>query len=374
MPDHDQDLPKFEFSFKPIPMSLTTDDWASLHSATLRLYRELSPKIQVRTMLDVLNDLVPADNVVLNKFEVTTGHYEVVTLPEKLAKPDEVRLVGRYLNQSPFPPYFVATGDTQWRMTTDFMPLSDFHATDLWKLGLSRWGINQQCCGMLAFMNSTAHAVTINRTHRGFDERERLLLNTLHPHLVTSYVHAQSMGVQQRTIDELQASLNAAPGAYGYFLANGRLSWLQPQAREWLALAFPSTSTDNDGLPAPVRELVHQAKAGATSPLYLTTPIPDARLTICLLPSHLGGWIMRQERTPLSSRLRLVPIPGLSGRAQEVLGWMVEGKRNSEIATLLDISERTVEKHVETVLRAFNAENRATAIVRAMEMSGQQVS
>ncbi len=350
-------------------MSLTTDDWGLVHAATLRLYRELSPKIHVRTLLDVLNELVPADNVVLNRFEVTTGHYEVITLPEKLAKPEEVKLVGRYLNQSPFPPYFVGTGDTQWRMTTDFMPVADFHATDLWKLGLSRWGINQQFCGMLAFMNSTAHAVTINRTHRGFNERERLLLNTLHPHLVTSYVHAQSMGAQQRTIDELHATLNAAPGAYGYFLADGRLSWLQPQARDWLSLAFPSATTDSDGVPPPVRDLVQQAKVGAASPLYLTQPIPDARLMICLLPSHLGGWIMRMERTPSSSRLRLAPVPGLSERAQEVLGWMVEGKRNSEIATLLDISERTVEKHVEAVLRAFNAENRATAIVRAMEMS-----
>jgi DNA-binding NarL/FixJ family response regulator len=39
---------------------------------------------------------------------------------------------------------------------------------------------------------------------------------------------------------------------------------------------------------------------------------------------------------------------------------------------ILGISERTVEKHVEAVLRALHAENRATAIVRAMEMSAPQ--
>ena len=73
-------------------------------------------------MLEVLHELVPGDNLVLNRFEVTTGHYSVVTLPDGIAKPDEVKQVGRYLNQSPFPPYFVGTGDTQWKLTTDFMP------------------------------------------------------------------------------------------------------------------------------------------------------------------------------------------------------------------------------------------------------------
>lgn len=52
----------------------------------------------------------------------------------------------------------------------------------------------------------------------------------------------------------------------------------------------------------------------------------------------------------------------------EVLGWMMEGKRNKEIAQILGVSPRTVEKHVERVLASLKAENRSTAIVRAMEL------
>lgn len=79
---------------------------------------------------------------------------------------------------------------------------------------------------------------------------------------------------------------------------------------------------------------------------------------------------MRLERTPNASRLRLVRLAVLTDREHEVLGWMVEGKRNAEIAAVLSISERTVENHVQSILRALEAENRATAIVRAMELSG----
>ena len=43
------------------------------------------------------------------------------------------------------------------------------------------------------------------------------------------------------------------------------------------------------------------------------------------------------------------------------------GKRNAEIATILNLSARTVENHVQEILKDLLVENRATAIVRAME-------
>jgi DNA-binding NarL/FixJ family response regulator len=55
-------------------------------------------------------------------------------------------------------------------------------------------------------------------------------------------------------------------------------------------------------------------------------------------------------------------------RKNEVLQWMVEGKRNAEIASILHLSPRTVEKHVAEILAGLKVENRATAIIRAMEL------
>jgi DNA-binding CsgD family transcriptional regulator len=61
------------------------------------------------------------------------------------------------------------------------------------------------------------------------------------------------------------------------------------------------------------------------------------------------------------------PFPQLTKRQNEVLRWMVEGKRNAEIARILSISPRTVEKHVVEILAGLKAENRATAILTAMD-------
>ncbi len=57
----------------------------------------------------------------------------------------------------------------------------------------------------------------------------------------------------------------------------------------------------------------------------------------------------------------------LSGREQEVLAWVKEGKTNWEISMILSISERTVKFHVQNIEHKLNAVNKAHAIALAME-------
>jgi len=59
----------------------------------------------------------------------------------------------------------------------------------------------------------------------------------------------------------------------------------------------------------------------------------------------------------------------LTKREREVLYWIVEGKTNSGIGEILNISPRTVEKHCEGIFRKLGIENRYTAIVLALTNS-----
>lgn len=88
--------------------------------------------------------------------------------------------------------------------------------------------------------------------------------------------------------------------------------------------------------------------------------------------SSVGGWIMRLERklrTPLPS---FWPLPQFSKRKNEVPQWMVAGRRNAEIARILCISLRTVKRHVAGILAALRVENRAAAILTAMEFCARE--
>ena len=51
----------------------------------------------------------------------------------------------------------------------------------------------------------------------------------------------------------------------------------------------------------------------------------------------------------------------LTPREREILHWVAEGKRDSEIAAILNLSVRTVEQHVRTCLRKLNVETRTAA-------------
>lgn len=61
------------------------------------------------------------------------------------------------------------------------------------------------------------------------------------------------------------------------------------------------------------------------------------------------------------------PGPGLTRREGEVLSWIAQGKTDAEIAVILAVSPRTVEKHVERILAKLGVENRTGAAARAWE-------
>lgn len=56
----------------------------------------------------------------------------------------------------------------------------------------------------------------------------------------------------------------------------------------------------------------------------------------------------------------------LTGREQEILQQMAFGRRNSEIADTLSVSEGTVKTHVHRILQKFGVEDRTQAVVIAI--------
>jgi DNA-binding CsgD family transcriptional regulator len=61
---------------------------------------------------------------------------------------------------------------------------------------------------------------------------------------------------------------------------------------------------------------------------------------------------------------------GLTARATETLLWLSQGKTNSDIATILGITENTVKKHVQEIFEKLGVETRGAATVRALEVLG----
>ena len=63
-----------------------------------------------------------------------------------------------------------------------------------------------------------------------------------------------------------------------------------------------------------------------------------------------------------------VPLAGLTPREGDVMHWLSRGKTDAEIAALLEISPRTVHKHLEHVYVKLGVETRTAAVVRSLAM------
>jgi DNA-binding NarL/FixJ family response regulator len=61
---------------------------------------------------------------------------------------------------------------------------------------------------------------------------------------------------------------------------------------------------------------------------------------------------------------------GLTLRESEVLLWISRGKSNRDIADILGLSHRTVNKHLEQVYAKLGVENRASAAIKATQILG----
>jgi DNA-binding NarL/FixJ family response regulator len=71
----------------------------------------------------------------------------------------------------------------------------------------------------------------------------------------------------------------------------------------------------------------------------------------------------REDGRDLAERVRQ-----LTGREWEILVCLTDGLRNSEVARRLSISPRTVDKHVQHILRKLGARSRLHAVVLAARM------
>ncbi|RBH56843.1 MULTISPECIES: response regulator transcription factor [Pseudomonas] len=118
------------------------------------------------------------------------------------------------------------------------------------------------------------------------------------------------------------------------------------------------------------RHVVQGFEVGGSD--YVTKPIQIAEV-LARVAAHL-----RTSRTLLSARAASQPVAALSlndepasqvlsarfqltGREVEVLRWVACGKTNRDIGTILDLSPRTVNKHLEHVYIKLGVETRTAA-------------
>jgi DNA-binding NarL/FixJ family response regulator len=163
--------------------------------------------------------------------------------------------------------------------------------------------------------------------------------------LATHVRNAQATRLARQAVDV---------GGLGVVLLDrhGRIAWHSPRAQQWLADGFAGTAADAWlATVAPGSQSRHPMPGGGQ-----------------LVARHLGAaglsetmLLLSVERSDTASRGRVSAMEALTPRETEVLSWLAKGKTNRDIADILGMSPRTVNKHLEHIFEKLGVETRAAA-------------
>lgn len=236
----------------------------------------------------------------------------------------------------------------------DCLPRRKLERLALYNEYYRKVGTADQLVLMLGTSPGTAlRCISVSRDRAGFAQRDQFLLSLLRPHFERAYRNAS-------LLDDLSAGR-----AILAVDADGRIEYLSDDAGQRLHAAFESGCREGARAPALLRDWLRAQSptAGAYfEPLHLT--VPDGWVSLRVAHRTESRTVVLVEK---SAGHASDGWPRLTPREREVIAWIAHGKSNPEIAVILELRPRTVEKHVENILAKLALENRAALMLAALD-------
>ena len=340
-----------------------------------------------RTMGSLLR-LVSGDRIVYGDFDIEHQKARLSMQPPVVKDPDGTvdgtvngALVGleRDFGNHPLFRYFLQTGDGRAQKISQVMTRPRFKrygATDEFARHL---GAKYQMGVFFTAGPTVVTAILLTRSQRDFSERERVLMDQLYPHLVQAFRNTASLNRFCRNVDELVEMLEGPTSSVIVLSGNGMVKRWTEQAKTWIAqycrTPFPASG---DLLPDCFADwyrrqlaLVAQETLSPSPRDPLVVDKSSRQLTVQLIPDHFRDeHLLLLNEKGRDASWSTLGDHGLTPRESEVLAWVAKGKTNAEIGAILQLSGRTVQKHLEHVYQKLGVGTRTTATVRALKMLG----
>jgi Bacterial regulatory proteins, luxR family len=251
----------------------------------------------------------------------------------------------KYMDQHPLLQAKIKDGIQCPQKISDYLTLNQWKRTDLWNNYFRVHGFNYQLA-CLTLNEGPQLGLALNRVKRDFSEEERRIFDLLMPHFFQKFRTS-------RLFSHLSDAAEAGGQAWLVVDSTGRIPFETGKAVDLLAEYFGH----NGSLPTQIRDWLNRRASGLRDSNGLASTLQDfsiRRGTKKLVIRSLSPVESPEQRLFLSESDeeldpgRLLSF-GLTKREAEVLLWVSQGKRNSEIGEILGASARTVGKHVEKI-------------------------
>jgi DNA-binding NarL/FixJ family response regulator len=177
------------------------------------------------------------------------------------------------------------------------------------------------------------------------------------------HVHGKNAKLARST----SLALDAGGRALLAVNADGAILWATPRASALLQASFPSSDGE---APKVLPSLASRMNvvSGPPEKTAMTLSGNGEPLTFTLVtsigPDEFLLTVKRETREDETRTLRT--SFALTPREAEVLIWIARGKSNRDIGDILDLSPRTVNKHLEQIFAKLGVENRTAAAAVAL--------
>jgi DNA-binding CsgD family transcriptional regulator/PAS domain-containing protein len=331
-----------------------------------------------RTLLPRTTRLAGAEEANLIVFNVHRKTSLSYAYPWSFFSAEMVSAWQQHMHEHPFLAYFRRTADGSTNTIANLVSQREWHRLALYNEFFRPVELEDG-------MGFTVQAdwpefvgLGVCRASWGFSSNERMLLDRLRPHVTQAWRNIQAFAQLRREAGAMNAALEALGGGAVDLDHTGRARFMSDGALRLLGRYFGDHSRLAQGhLPEKLRVWARRAQTKDPQTDVLSPRAPlvcdsaHGRLTVHLLASGTGYTLLLKEEPESVSAAALEGL-GLTKRECEVLSWIAEGKTNADIAAILGLSELTVKRHAEDILRKLGVENRTAAAAVALRVAAAQ--
>ena len=274
----------------------------------------------------------------------------------------------RHVQEHPLIAHYFVNPDDGPRKISDFLSLNAWKRTHIYREFFTHFGLNRQMVVNLPSTNGTLTGIALNRESKDFSEHDRELLTLLSPHLRQAYINTAGHQLASIEANAARDALELVSQGVVSIGSDGYIVLINALASRAFEDFFPDYRTEDPSLPRELRDWLNETENINSTHSTKFIDRSPGRLKLTLSPSDQGDTrTLIIERYIRGSHPNTLSALGLSIREAEVLYWVAQGKQNAEIAIVLGISARTVEKHLQSIYRALKVDNRIQAAILAIQ-------
>jgi DNA-binding CsgD family transcriptional regulator len=242
---------------------------------------------------------------------------------------------------------------------SDFLSQESYHQLELYQDVYKPMGVEYQIAATIRLDPHHVTAFALSRRHTDYTERDRKILEMLRPHLVVAFNNIALTKTHLQLLDGAELALRELSSATLIVDAQHKVIYHTGAGLQWIGGTSPGI------LPSGISDWLKKHPVNGHCETFHTTS-DSSEVCIRAVPTDSPDRrLLVLTRKNLSLPGSTTPTDfGLSKRQLEVAHWVREGKSNAEIAVILGISPRTVQKHIEHIFEKMGVETRVAIATR----------